>query len=78
MTVMVCWTTVAVGATRAATETPRAAPMTADSRLLRAKDGATTGGSLVVALLELVLGGRAFGFVVIVRTMVYVRTVELV
>jgi hypothetical protein len=26
----------------------------------------------------LVLGGRAFGFVVIVRTMVYVRTVELV
>jgi hypothetical protein len=52
--------------------------MTAESRLLRAKDGATTGGPLVVALLELVLGGRAFGFVVIVRTMVYVRTVELV
>jgi hypothetical protein len=49
--------------------------------LLRAKDGATTGGPLVVtllvvALLELVPGRGAVGFVVTVRTMVYVRTVK--
>jgi hypothetical protein len=49
--------------------------------LLRAKDGATTGGPLVVtllvvALLELEPGRGAVGFVVTVRTMVYVRTVK--
>ena len=73
MTVTVCWTTVAVGATRAATDTPRAAPRTAGSRLLRAKDGATTGGPLALLVAMLVVG-----LVVTVRTMVYVMMVELV
>jgi hypothetical protein len=73
MTVTVCWTTVAVGATRLATDTPRAAPRAAGSRLLRVKDGATIGGPLVVALLVALL---VVGLVVTVRTMVYVTMVE--
>ena len=71
MTVTVCWTTVAVGATTAGTDTPRAAPRTEALRLLRGKDGATTGEPLVVALLKV-------GLVVTVRTIVYVTMAELV
>jgi hypothetical protein len=43
--------------------------------LLRVKDGVTTGGPLVVALLGALL---LVGLVVTVRTMVYVTMVELV
>jgi hypothetical protein len=73
MTVAVCWTTVAVGATRLATDTPRAAPRTSGLRLLRVKDGVTTGGPLVVALLVALM---VVGLVVTVRTKVYVTMVE--